>query len=133
MKKTPYTKRCKTKSIICKVISYLLCFGAAAFMIIFGFATGVFGKGGPLKDKIGTIMYGFLLSIIPLVALTIIAGRKVRPLVFMIDLVVANILFSSAGLYTMLLLWITDTYIFTPLYKYYQNKYTINKEIDKRE
>lgn len=132
MKKTPYTKRCKTKSIICKVISYTLCFGAAAFMIIYGFATGVFGQGGPLKDKIGTIMYGFLLSIIPLVALTIIAGRKVIPLVFMVDLVIANTLFSSLGLYTMLMLWIADTYIFTPLTKYYHNKYTINKEIDRR-
>lgn len=133
MKKSQYTKSCNRKATVCKVISYTLCFGAAAFMIIYGFATGVFGKGGPLKDKIGTIMYGFLLSIIPLVALTIIAGKKVRPLVFMVDLVIANILFSSLGLYTMLLLWIADTYIFTPLASHYKNKYTINKEIDKRE
>lgn len=130
--KTSYTKNCKRKEIIFKVISYLLCFGAAAAMIIFGFATGVFGGGGPLVTKIGTIMYGFLLSIIPLVALTIIAGKKVRPLVFIVDLVVANVLFGSIGLYTMLGLWICDTYIFTPLGTRYKNLYTINKEIDKR-
>lgn len=130
---TQYTRKCKAKHVIFKIISYTLCFGAALAMIIYGFATGVFGKGGPIKDKIGTIMYSFILSLIPLVVLTIIAGKKVRPLVFMIDLVVANILFASIGLYTMLGLWICDTYIFTPLAAYYKNKYTINKEIDKRE
>ena len=130
---TQYTRKCKAKHIILKIISYTLCFGAALAMIIYGFATGVFGKGGPIKDKIGTIMYSFILSLIPLVVLTIIAGKKVRPLVFMIDLVVANILFASIGLYTMLGLWICDAYIFTPLAAYYKNKYTINKEIDKRE
>lgn len=130
--KTLYTKKCKRKYTVCVIISYLLCFGTAISMIVYGFATGIFKRGGSLEDKIGVIMYTFLLSIIPLVVLTLIAGRKVRPLVFMIDVVVANILFSSTGLYTMLMLWISDTYIFTPLAKYYKNKYYINKEIDKR-
>lgn len=130
--KTLYTIKCRCKHIACAIISYMLCFGSAVSMIAYGFATGIFHRGGSLEDKIGVAMYTFLLSIIPLVILTLIVGRKVRPLVFMIDVVVANILFSSTGLYTMLMLWISDTYIFTPLAKYYKNKYYINKEIDKR-
>ena len=41
-------------------------------------------------------------------------------------------MFGSIGLYTMFVVWLLDTYVITPLYNKYKEKYAINKEIDKR-
>ena len=41
-------------------------------------------------------------------------------------------MFGSIGLYTMFVIWLLDTYVITPLYNKYKEKYAINKEIDKR-
>ena len=62
----------------------------------------------------------------------VIVKNKVKPLVFTADVIVANVMFGSIGLYTMFVVWLLDTYVITPLYNKYKEKYAINKEIDKR-
>ena len=129
---TPYTKKCKVTRNIFGILSWFLCFGAAAFFIIFAFASGMIGRDGSLVTKIGTILYSFILSILPLVTIAVIVKNKVKPLVFTADVIVANVIFGSIGLYTMFVVWLLDTYVITPLYNKYKEKYAINKEIDKR-
>ena len=129
---TPYTKKCKATRNILGILSWLLCFGAAAFFIIFAFASGMIGAGGSLVTKMGTVLYGFMLSILPLVTIAVIVKNKVKPLVFTADVIVANVIFGTVGLYTMFMVWLLDTYVITPLYNKYKEKYAINKEIDKR-
>lgn len=129
---TPYTKKCKVTRNIFGILSWFLCFGTAAFFIIFAFASGMIGMGDGLVTKMGTILYGFMLSILPLVTIAVIVKNKVKPLVFTADVIVANVIFGSIGLYTMFIVWLLDTYVITPLYNKYKEKYAINKEIDKR-
>lgn len=129
---TPYTKKCKNARNILGIISWILCFGAAAFFIIFAFASGMIGAGGGLVTKMGTVLYGFMLSILPLVTIAVIVKNKVKPLVYTADVIVANVMFGTVGLYTMFLVWLLDTYVITPLYNKYKERYAINKEIDKR-
>ena len=129
---TPYTKKCKVTRNIFGILSWVLCFGAAAFFIIFAFASGMISGDGSLVTKIGTILYSFILSILPLVTIAVIVKNKVKPLVFTADVIVANVMFGSIGLYTMFVIWLLDTYVITPLYNKYKEKYAINKEIDKR-
>ena len=129
---TPYTKKCKVTRNIFGILSWFLCFGAAAFFIIFAFASGMIGGDGSLVTKIGTILYSFILSILPLVTIAVIVKNKVKPLVFTADVIIANVIFGSIGLYTMFVVWLLDTYVITPLYNKYKERYAINKEIDKR-
>ena len=129
---TPYTKKCKVTRNIFGILSWFLCFGAAVFFIIFAFVSGMIRVDGSLVTKIGTILYSFILSILPLVTIAVIVKNKVKPLVFTADVIVANVMFGSVGLYTMFVVWLLDTYVITPLYNKYKEKYAINKEIDKR-
>lgn len=130
--KSKRTKHYARQACFLKVLSWFFCFGAAAFFIIFAFATGLIGQGGPIKEKIGIIMYSFILSILPLVAIAIIVKNKVKPLVYMADVIIANIIFGSVGLYLMFAVWILDTYVVTPLQARAANLRLINKEIDHR-
>ena len=90
------------------------------------------GGDGSLVTKMGTVLYSFMLSILPLVTIAVIVKNKVKPLVFTADVIIANVIFGSIGLYTMFVIWLLDTYVITPLYNKYKEKYAINKEIDKR-
>jgi len=85
-----------------------------------------------MKEKFGTIIYGFGLSLIPMLVLSIIVKDKIRPTVWMIDVILANYLFGSWLMYVVFAIWLIDQYVIGPLGKHYRQLYTINKEIDRR-
>ena len=93
---TPYTKKCKVTRNIFGILSWFLCFGAAAFFIIFAFASGMIGGDGSLVTKMGTVLYSFMLSILPIVTIAVIVKNKVKPLVFTADVIVANVMLPPA-------------------------------------
>lgn len=126
------TKRYKRLDIVAHILSWLCCFGVAAFFIIYAFCSGMIGANGSLESKLGTILYGFLLSILPLVVIALLVKNKVKPLVYMADVIVANAMFGDIGLYTMFIVWLIDTYLLTYLASKWHRLYEINKEIDKR-
>ena len=85
-----------------------------------------------MKQKLGTIVYGIGISLIPMVVLAIIVKDKVRPTVWMVDVILANYLFGSTIMYIVFAVWLLDEYVIGPLGRHYINLYTINKEIDRR-
>lgn len=133
--KTERTIKCKRLSIVFTILSWLLCFGlAVGFVIAF---VAMNGSGGgenstTLEEKFGTIIYGFGLSLIPMLVLAIIVKDKIRPTVWMIDIILANYLFGSWMMYIVFAIWVIDQYVIAPLGKHYRQLYTINKEIDRR-
>ena len=133
--KTERTIKCKKLGILFTILSWLLCFGlAVGFVIAFVAMNGSGGgeNSATLEEKFGTIIYGFGLSLIPMLVLAIIVKDKIRPTVWMIDIILANYLFGSWMMYIVFAIWVIDQYVIDPLGKHYRQLYTINKEIDRR-
>lgn len=133
--KTERTIKCKRLGILFTVLSWLLCFGLAVAFIIAFLAMNGNGNGeqsATMKEKFGTIIYGFGLSLIPMLILAIVVKDKIRPTVWMIDVILANYLFGSWLMYIVFAVWLIDQYVIGPLGKHYRQLYTINKEIDRR-
>ena len=133
--KTERTIKCKKLSIVFTILSWLLCFGlAVGFVIAFVAMNGSGGgeNSATMEEKFGTIIYGFGLSLIPMLVLAIVVKDKIRPTVWMIDIILANYLFGSWMMYIVFAIWIIDQYVIGPLGKHYRQLYTINKEIDRR-
>ena len=133
--KTERTIKCKNLGILFTILSWLLCFGlAVGFVIAFVAMNGSGGgeNSATLEEKFGTIIYGFGLSLIPMLVLAIIVKDKIRPTVWMIDIILANYLFGSWMMYIVFAIWVIDQYVIAPLGKHYKQLYTINKEIDRR-
>lgn len=133
--KTERTIKCKRLSVVNTTLSWLLCFGLAVGFVIAYIAMNGNGNGedsATMKEKFGTIIYGFGLSLIPMLVLAIIVKDKIRPTVWMLDVILANYLFGSWMMYIVFAVWIVDQYVIGPLGKHYRQLYVINKEIDRR-
>ena len=133
--KTERTIKCKRLGILFTALSWVLCFGLAVAFVISFLAMNGSGNGeqsATMKEKFVTIIYGFGLSLIPMLVLSIIVKDKIRPTVWMIDVILANYLFGSWLMYVVFAIWLIDQYVIGPLGKHYRQLYTINKEIDRR-
>ena len=133
--KTERTIKCKRLGILFTALSWVLCYGLAVAFVISLLAMNGSGNGEQsetMKEKFGTIIYGFGLSLIPMLVLSIIVKDKIRPTVWMIDVILANYLFGSWLMYVVFAIWLIDQYVIGPLGKHYRQLYTINKEIDRR-
>ncbi len=129
--KTNRTIKCKRLGVTFSVINWLLCFGLAIGYIVAFFALK--GEGnGDFKQKLGTIVYGFGLSLIPMVVLAVIVKDKIRPTLWMVNIILANYLFGNYCMYATFGVWLLSEYVFSPLAKRYSSLYLINREIDKR-
>lgn len=133
--KTERTIKCKKLGILFTILSWLLCFGLAVGFIIAFVAMNGSGGGensATMEEKLGTIICGFGLALIPMLVLAIVVKDKIRPTVWMIDIILANYLFGSRMMYIVFAIWVIDQYVIAPLGKHYRQLYTINKEIDRR-
>ena len=129
--KTERTIKCKRLGVAFSVINWIMCFGLAVGLIIV-FASGIEPDNETLKEKLGTIIYGIGLSLIPLIVLAILVKDKIRPTVWMIDIILSNYLFGSAIMYVTFAIWLVSEYVIGPLARHYKQLYVINKEIDRR-
>ena len=129
--KTARTIRCKRLGVAFSVINWIMCFGLAVGLIIV-FASGIEPDDETLKEKLGTIIYGIGLSLIPIIVLAILVKDKIRPTVWMIDIILSNYLFGSAIMYVTFAIWVVSEYVIGPLARHYRQLYVINKEIDRR-
>lgn len=132
MKQSKITKKYKWARLLI-VLNWIMCFGTAAILICLC-AAGVeaSSSGISMKEKLGTVIYGFGMSLIPIVVLAILVKDKVRPTVWMLDIILANYLYDSLGMYIVLGVWVIAEYIVLPLSKRFASLYLINREMDKR-
>lgn len=135
MKKTARMKQLKKKKFWLTLINYLLCFGTAAFLVLLKICRAE--AGTPLKETLGTVVYGFMTAQLPLIAIAAIVGTRIKPVVWMVNVVMANIVFGGPAIYFILGIWLVDEYIICPIANntktaYISSKeYAINKELEK--
>ena len=119
------TKKSKTLYIVFSIISVLVMFAPLSYYFITGF-------------MVAEVSYKFILSMslvmsLLLTLVSIIGKFRLRCPVFILLLGIYSVLNSIVPLLIMLAIGtILDELLLTPLTKYYKQKYTINKEIDKR-
>lgn len=135
MKKTQRTIDCKRVAVAMYILNWILCFGLAIALVIAFVATREkvpTEEQESMQQKLGTIIYGVGLSLIPMIILAILVKDKIRPTVWMIDIILANYLFGSMVMYIVFAIWLVSEYIIGPVGRHFKSLYTINKEIDRR-
>lgn len=133
MKLTARAKKCRKRGILFFSISWFLCFGTALTFVIIGISRG-WGSGDiEIKETIGTVVYGIGASLLPLAILARIVKDRIRPTVWMLDVILAAYLFDKWLMYIVFAAWLIDQYIIAPLAKSYWLKYVIGKEVSRSE
>ena len=136
MKKTKRTINCQRVAVAMYILNWILCFGLAIALVIAFVATRdkvPTEDQETLQQKLGTVIYGVGLSLVPMIVLAILVKDKIRPTVWMIDIILANYLFGSIVMYIVFGIWLVSEYVIGPIGRHFKSLYTINKEIDRRE
>lgn len=131
MKESKVTKQYKHKAILFTIFSWVTAFAIAIGLIIYGLSVRWTGNG-EMMEKFQTIIGLIGTSLIACIVLAIIVKDKIKPIVWMIDIILSAYLFEDYVMYIVFGIWFIDTYIVNPLARYYRSKHSINKEIDKR-
>ena len=140
------TQKLKKIEIILKLLSWLLCFGLFITFVSIGYSRYVThnattmiefeAKFGSLAaeqvEKLKAIAISGFVAIFPMLILSLLVKDKIKPTIWMLNVILANILVASWAMYMVFGIWIIENYILTPLAKKYKLKYQINKEIDNR-
>ena len=140
------TSKYKKKAILLTILSWILCFGTAVAFLVIAInkytgnetqamieLSGRFGdRAQEALDKAKTIIMTSFISMIPMIILSVIVKDKIRPLAWMINVILSNILLGSVAMYIVFIVWFIDEYILRLIAKSAAAKYVINKEIDKR-
>lgn len=135
MRKTKRTRDCKKVAVAMYILNWVLCFGLAIALVV---AFLITKERAPsemqetLQQKLGTIIYGIGLSLIPMIVLAILVKDKIRPTVWMIDIILSNYLFGNIAMYCVFGVWLISEYVVGPVGRHFKSLYTINKEIDRR-
>lgn len=123
--KSKTTKKYQVLSLIFAALGFIITFGP----LIYYFATG-FAIAEVSEKFILTV--GLVVSIV-LTAIAAIGKYHLRSPFFIILLALMLVLEVVKPLIIFFAIGITlDELLFTPLHKHFRNKFTINKEIDKR-
>ena len=133
---TNVTIKYKKKACFFSFISWIICFGTAVTLIIVAFNSAVNREVNEgiitLTERAKTIITTVIVSLMPMVILSVIVKDKIRPLCWMINIILSNIMVGSWLMYVVFAVWFIDEYIIRRIAKSMTNRYVINKEIDKR-
>lgn len=127
------TKQIRNKTILFKILEWILCYGLLlTYVIIFLAGKEPTEDGLTFEQKFGTVITTLGISLLPMIVLSIVVKDKIRPCVWMINIIASNYLLGNAAMYTTFAIWLIDTYGIANIAKLYANRYIINKELDKR-
>lgn len=140
------TRQYRKQALILYIISWILCFGLLCLFIAIGYSRYVANAGDTMADfeqkfgsiaadyvgRLKTIVITAFVGLLPMLILSIIVKDKIKPTVWMLDIILANLLVDSWLMIVVFGIWLVDNYVLRPLAKKRQVQYQINKEIDKR-
>lgn len=128
------TKRYRNTYIFLTLLSWILCYGIAAFLIVLGIVQGEPSseEGVIISNYIGPVLYSTGISILIMLVLSIIVKDKLEPTVWMVNIILAGYMFGMPVVYSVFAAWFVNNYIIKFFKERYKAKYLINKEIDKR-
>lgn len=131
MAQSKITKGYKKLAILYTILSWTICFAIATGLIVYGVTVRWTGDS-EMSAKFQKIIGLIGTSLIACVLLALIVKDKIKPLIWMANIILSAYLFSDVIMFAVFGVWVLDTYVITNLAKYYRTKHSINKEIDKR-
>lgn len=132
MAKSERYKSLRKKTIIFGVISYAALFITMAVCLIAGGINFNAVKDGVqiFTDEAKTLFLSMSITAVIGVVLTFFLKEGMRTFIWIVCVVLSSIVFGSIGMYIVLGVWLLDDYVIHKLFKYYQSKLSIRKEID---
>lgn len=132
MAKSERYKQLKKKTIIFGIISWVTLFTLLTVYLIAGFANmnAVHEGVQVFTDEVKHIVISMSVTAIIGVIATIFLKEGMRTFMWIICVVLGSLVFKSPGMYVALSLWLVDDYVIHKLFKYYQSKLSIRKEIE---
>ena len=136
MNQSEITKKYNKKYWTTFTISALLWFGICVFLVLYGFITSWknndSAEANAVVDAIRATYSALLITLVVGLVIFIFIKEKLRNTIWMSNLVLSVTLFGATGMWIILSVWAFDEFVLIPLKKYYREKTSINKEIDKR-
>lgn len=132
MAKSERYKSLRKKTIIFGVISYAALFITMAVCLIAGGINFNAIKDGVqiFTDEAKTLFLSMSITAIIGTILTFFLKEGMRTFIWIVCVVLSSIVFGSVGMYIVLGVWLLDDYVIHKLFKHYQSKLSIRKEID---
>lgn len=81
-------------------------------------------------DEAKHILISMSVTAIIGVIATVFLKEGMRTFIWIVCVVLGSLVFKAPGMYVALGLWLVDDYVIHKLFKYYQGKLSIRKEID---
>lgn len=125
-------KQLKKKTLIFGIISWAILFTLLTVYLIAGFANLNAVKDGVqvFTDEAKHVLISMSVTAIIGIIATIFLKEGMRTFIWIVCVVLGSLVFKSPGMYVALGLWLVDDYVIHKLFKYYQGKLSIRKEID---
>lgn len=125
-------KSLKKKTILFGIISYAALFVTLAVCLIAGAVNFNAVKDGVqiFTDEAKTIFLSMSITAIIGTILTFFLKEGTRTFIWIVCVILSSIVFGPVGMYIVLGTWLIDDYVIHKLFKYYQSKLSIRKEID---
>lgn len=132
MAKSERYKSLKKKTIIFGIISYAALFITMAVCLIAGGINFNAVKDGVqiFTDEAKTLFLSMSITAVIGTVLTFFLKEGMRTFIWVVCVVLASIVFGPVGMYIVLGVWLLDDYVIHKLFKHYQSKLSIRKEID---
>lgn len=132
MAKSERYKSLRKRTIIFGVISYAALFITMAVCLIAGGINFNAVKDGVqiFTDEAKTLFLSMSITAIIGTILTFFLKEGMRTFIWVVCVVLSSIVFGAVGMYIVLGVWLIDDYVIHKLFKHYQSKLSIRKEID---
>lgn len=132
MAKSERYKSLKKKTIIFGIISYAALFVTMTVCLIAGGVNFNAVKDGVqiFTDEAKTLFLSMSITAVIGTILTFFLKEGMRTFIWIVCVVLSSIVFGAIGMYIVLGVWLLDDYVIHKLFKYYQSKLSIRKEID---
>lgn len=132
MAKSERYKSLKKKTLIFGIISYAALFITMAVCLIAGGINFNAVKDGVeiFTDEAKTLFLSMSITAIIGTILTFFLKEGMRTFIWIVCVVLSSIVFGPIGMYIVLGVWLLDDYVIHKLFKHYQSKLSIRKEID---
>lgn len=132
MAKSERYKSLKKKTILFGIISYAAVFITMTVCLIAGGVNFNAVKDGVqiFTDEAKTLFLSMSITAVIGTVLTFFLKEGMRTFIWIVCVVLSSIVFGAVGMYIVLGVWLIDDYVIHKLFKYYQNKLSIRREID---
>lgn len=132
MAKSERYKSLKKKTLIFGIISYAALFVTMTVCLIAGGVNFNAVKDGVqiFTDEAKTLFLSMSITAVIGTILTFFLKEGMRTFIWIVCVVLSSIVFGAIGMYIVLGVWLLDDYVIHKLFKYYQSKLSIRKEID---